>query len=232
MTAVWLLPIVSTIVAAASGGIVASVLENDQHALWTIIISYVLWGTGVPLALMVLTMYFHRLTIYNLPPREVIVSVFLPLGPLGQGGYGLMQLGTQAMRVFPRTLTLTDQAGPVFYILGFAVALVMWGFGLVWLFFALASITRSKFPFNMGWWGFTFPLGVYAVATTTIAKELPSLFFKVLGTVCLSSTAFTKSSSLLTRPDILIDCCPSLDNCEFRDSSENQKEANFRRTMY
>jgi tellurite resistance protein TehA-like permease len=185
MTAVWLLPIVSTIVAAASGGIVSSVLENDQHALWTIIISYVLWGCGVPLAMVVLTMYFQRLTLHDIPPREVIVSVFLPLGPLGQGGFGLMQLGTEAMRVFPRTLTLplTDQAGPILYVLGFAIALVMWGFGLVWLFFAVASITRSKFPFNMGWWGFTFPLGVYAVATTTIAKELPSMFFKVIGTV-------------------------------------------------
>ena len=36
MTAVWLLPIVSTIVAAASGGIVAEVLPNPQHALWTV----------------------------------------------------------------------------------------------------------------------------------------------------------------------------------------------------
>ncbi|CAG8947775.1 unnamed protein product [Penicillium salamii] len=185
MTAAWLLPIVSTIVAAASGSIVASVLENQQHALWTIIISYVLWGTGVPLAMMVLVMYFHRLTIHKIPPKEVIVSVFLPLGPLGQGSFGIMQLGKEAMRVFPNTSSLPGEvsAGPILYVFGFVIGLIMWGFGLVWLFFALASITRSKFPFNMGWWGFTFPLGVFTVATTTIAKELPSLFFKVLGTI-------------------------------------------------
>ncbi|TVY82994.1 Sulfite efflux pump SSU1 [Lachnellula suecica] len=59
----------------------------------------------------------------------------------------------------------------------------MWGFGLVWLFFALASISRSRFPFNMGWWGFTFPLGVFTVSTATIGKELPSTFFKVLATI-------------------------------------------------
>ena len=35
----------------------------------------------------------------------------------------------------------------------------------------------------MGWWGFTFPLGVYSIATTTIAEYLLSLFFKVLGTI-------------------------------------------------
>lgn len=35
----------------------------------------------------------------------------------------------------------------------------------------------------MGWWGFTFPLGVLTVATTTIGVEMPSKFFLVLGTV-------------------------------------------------
>jgi tellurite resistance protein TehA-like permease len=90
MTAVWLLPVVSTIVAAASGGIVAEILPNPQDALWTRITSYILWGTGVPLAMVILVMYFHRLTVHLLPPREVIVSVSLPLGPLGQGGFAIM----------------------------------------------------------------------------------------------------------------------------------------------
>jgi tellurite resistance protein TehA-like permease len=183
MTAAWLLPIVSTIVAAASGGIVAAVLPNPQHALWTLITSYVLWGTGVPLAMVVLVMYFHRLTIHRLPPREVIVSVFLPLGPLGQGGFAILQLGKVARDLFPTTHSLIPGAGDTLYTMGFIVALILWGYGLVWLFFALASISRSKFPFNMGWWGFTFPLGVFTVSTTAMAKELPSAFFNVLGSI-------------------------------------------------
>lgn len=88
MTAVWLLPIVSCVVAAASGAIVADVLADPQHALWTIIVSYVLWGIGIPMALMVMVIYFQRLTLHKLPPKAMIVSVFLPLGPLGQGGFG------------------------------------------------------------------------------------------------------------------------------------------------
>lgn len=35
----------------------------------------------------------------------------------------------------------------------------------------------------MGWWGFTFPLGVYALSTILIGEELPSKFFRILGTV-------------------------------------------------
>ena len=187
MTATWLLPVVATIVAAASGGIVAEVLPNPQHALWTLIISYILWGTGVPLAMAILVIYFQRLTIHNLPPREVIVSVFLPIGPLGQGGFGIMQLGKVAIEIFPKAGTLRSSvtnSGDILYVMGWLTATIMWGFGLVWLFFAGASITRSKFPFNMGWWGFTFPLGVFATSTTQMAKELPSEFFNVLGTVC------------------------------------------------
>ena len=183
MTAVWLLPIVSTIVAAASGGIVAEILPKPQHQVWTIVTSYVLWGTGFPLAMVVMVMYFHRLTIYKIPPREVIVSVFLPLGPLGQGSFALMQLGKVCADVFPKTDNFGPDSGKVIYSFSIVVALVIWGYGLVWLFFAIASITRSRFPFNMGWWGFTFPLGVFAVSTCTLAKEIPSTFFKVLGTM-------------------------------------------------
>ncbi|KAF5683080.1 sulfite transporter Ssu1, partial [Fusarium denticulatum] len=143
MTAVWLLPIVSTIVAAASGGIVASVLSNE-NALITIVTSYILWGCGVPLALFTMVIYFQRLTIYKLPPREVIVSVFLPLGPLGQGSFGIMQLGKQTLRISKEVKFLPDApiTGQVFYAVGVLVAFVLWGFGLVWLFFALSSITR------------------------------------------------------------------------------------------
>jgi tellurite resistance protein TehA-like permease len=190
MTAAWLLPVVSTIVAAATGGIIAGVLPNPHHALITLVVSYILWGTGVPLAMAILVVYFQRLTIHKLPPREVIVSVFLPLGPLGQGGYGIMQLGKVAMATFPKTHTLNEtvtSAGDILYVVGLLIALIMWGFGLVWLFFAFASITRSKFPFNMGWWGFTFPLGVFTTSTLQIGNELPSAAFRVLGTVSTSS---------------------------------------------
>jgi tellurite resistance protein TehA-like permease len=50
------------------------------------------------------------------------------------------------------------------YVFGFVVALIMWGFGLLWLFFAVSTIYNCRrFPFNMGWWSFTFPLGLSAL---------------------------------------------------------------------
>ena len=87
------------------------------------------------------------------------------------------------MTVLPTTHTLTPQAGEILYVIGFIVALIMWGFGLVWSFFAIASISRSRFPFNMGWWGFTFPIGVFALSTNSFGRELNSTFFNVVGTI-------------------------------------------------
>ncbi|OJJ08631.1 hypothetical protein ASPVEDRAFT_57662 [Aspergillus versicolor CBS 583.65] len=184
MTAVWLLPIVSCPVAASSGAIVADILPNPQHALWTVIASYVLWGIGLPLALMVMVIYLQRLTLHKIPPKAIIVSVFLPLGPFGSGGYAAMKLGKAAQTIFPETHTLQELSGPTFQAMGFLVGLILWAFGLVWLFFASASIARCKtFPFNIGWWGFTFPIGAYASCTCQIGAELPSAFFRVLGTI-------------------------------------------------
>jgi tellurite resistance protein TehA-like permease len=183
MTALWLLPIVSCVVASACSGIVAGILTNASHALTTLICGYLLWGMGFPMAALVLAIYFARLALHNLPPRDTLVSVFLPLGPMGMGGYAMMQLGLVAKSVLPATGALSPNAGEMLYVGGFAVALVLWGWGFVWGFIAVASVTRGRFPFNMGWWGFVFPIGVFSVSTLTLGKELPSPFFDYLGTV-------------------------------------------------
>jgi tellurite resistance protein TehA-like permease len=69
-------------VASASGSHVTSVLTDPQHALWALVTSYIMWGIGVPMAMMMTMLYFHRLAIHKLPPRELMVSVFIPIGKL------------------------------------------------------------------------------------------------------------------------------------------------------
>lgn len=184
-TAIYLLPIVASIVASASGALIAQSLTNPDHAFWTLIVSYILWGVGVPLAMIILVIYFHRLMHHHLPPKEVIVSCFLPLGPLGQGGFAIMQLGKAAMIILPRAdlKDLPRETGTVLYAIGLVVGLIMWAMAMPWLFIAVAAIARDRFPFNMGWWGFTFPLGTVVLSTIQLGKELDSMFFNVLGEV-------------------------------------------------
>lgn len=87
MTALYLIPIVAIVIAATTGALVASVLKNENHKLWTLIISYVFWGIGTPLSWIILTVYFLRLSIHKPLQREVIVSLLLPIGPLGLSGF-------------------------------------------------------------------------------------------------------------------------------------------------
>lgn len=183
VTTLWLLPIVSVIICAATGAMVAGALTNPTHALWTLIISYILWAIGVPLAMFTLVLYYHRLTMHKVPPLALVSTVFLPLGPLGEGGFGIMKIGQVALSIFPETETLIPSAGGIFYVFSFLTALLMWGFGLVWLFWALASFCRSKSSFNMGWWSIVFATGVFTGSTITLGEEMPSRFFDVLGTV-------------------------------------------------
>ncbi|KAH6666416.1 putative C4-dicarboxylate transporter/malic acid transport protein [Halenospora varia] len=183
VTTLWLLPIVSAVICAATGAMVADALTNPAHSLWTLIISYILWGIGVPLAMFTLVLYYHRLTMHKLPPPAVISSVFLPLGPLGEGGFAIMKMGQVALAVFPETNTIIPSAGEIVYVFGFLTALLMWGFGLAWLAWALASFGRSKSQFNMGWWSIVFATGVFTGSTISLGQEMPSRFFDVLGTI-------------------------------------------------
>ncbi|CAF9921243.1 MAG: hypothetical protein GOMPHAMPRED_002267 [Gomphillus americanus] len=186
ITAAQLLPVAATIVAAGTGAEVAGVLRDPDQAIATLLVSYVLWGMATPLAMTILVIYYSRLVLHKLPPREVIVSSFLPLGPLGMGGYTILFLGKVTREVLPKVelLAHVSIAGDIVYILGIFLALIMWGFGLTWLILALLTIYSSgTFPFNMGWWGFTFPLGVFAISTISFGVEFSSLFFKVLGTI-------------------------------------------------
>ncbi len=73
MTASWLLPIVPAVVAAAAGGTVSAVLP-PAHALTTLAVSYMLWGMGMGLSLMVIALYMHRLAVYKLPNVEVRIG--------------------------------------------------------------------------------------------------------------------------------------------------------------
>lgn len=192
ITGIWLLPVVAPIVSAASGGIVATVLP-PAHARLTIVVSYIQWGMGFGLAFMIMTLYYARLAIYKIPPGTVIVSAFLPLGPCGQGAFGILKLSSTLYQLSKNGqggLTTKDDSvimSAAIYGVSIPLALVIWGLGLVWIVLALASLTDlwivSNLSFNLGWWGFTFPLGVFCTATTQFGKELDSTGFKVLGTV-------------------------------------------------
>jgi tellurite resistance protein TehA-like permease len=82
LTAAWMLPIVPPITVAAAGATFSKLLiaeDRLEYALTVLLASYVMNGVGVLIALGLMVIYFQRLAVFHLPPREVIVSTFCKL---------------------------------------------------------------------------------------------------------------------------------------------------------
>lgn len=183
ITAVLLLPIVAPEVAAASAAVLAPHMDPSTARL-LVGAGYVLWAISVPLAFAVLTIVFFRLVIHKLPHRDLGPSSWLTLGPIGTGALGLLTLGQAAPAAFAGTpLVAEAQAAHEFGLIG---AVLLWGVGLWWLATAMlftARYRREGLPFNLGWWGFTFPLGVYTVATFGLYRATGFGAFAAIGAV-------------------------------------------------
>lgn len=189
MTAVWLLPIVSAEVTAAAGGLLARHLPPPAAEV-IVTTSYVLWALSVPLALTIVVILFLRLVLHKLPHRDMAVSSWLVLGPLGTGSLGLLLLGVAAPAAFAGTPLAP--LGSLAYGVGVIGGLMLWGYGLWWWVMAWVltlRYMREGLPFNMGWWGFTFPLGVYAAATLQLAHETGFVAFGVFGALLVVQLA-------------------------------------------
>ncbi|MDR3567856.1 MAG: TDT family transporter [Syntrophobacteraceae bacterium] len=183
MTAVWLLPVVAAEVAAASGGLLAPHLLGARAQFLTLVVSFALWAYSVPVAFSILTLLILRMVLHKLPHESMAASSWLALGPIGTGSFAMLVLGANSPAIFAaRHLSSIGQAT---LSIGTIIGMLLWGFGLWWLLLAtLITIRyfRAGVPFNLGWWGYTFPLGVYTVATLKLATILALSFFTVPGT--------------------------------------------------
>ena len=216
MTGAWLLPIVPAVVCAASGSWVASVL-SEQRALITLTVSWVLWGIGISLSFLVMALYFHRLAIHNLPNSEVIISALLPLGPCGQGSFAIIKLGEVAATVIDVRFVGYKDSGKIILVISVVVGLMLWGLGLWWLIHGSACVAirmlSGRLRFNMGFWSFIFPLGVFISGTVALGETMKSAFFDYLSIVllvCLAILFCFISFYTVTRAmfgNLLVDPC-------------------------
>ena len=199
MTAVWLLPIVAAEVAASSGGLLAPYLASAGDKFLTLVFSYVLWALSVPVALCIIAILILRMALHRLPPDSMAASSWLPLGPLGTGALGMLVLGADAPSIF--AAHGLAGFGMIAEGIGLIGGLLLWGAGLWWVMLAtLITIRhfRAGIPFNLGWWGYTFPLGVYTVSTLKLGVMLKMSMFSIFGTflVMVLATMWTLVAAL------------------------------------
>lgn len=166
MNATWLLPIVPAEVTTFQLALVAPSFNHALaiDAVWS---GYLLWAFSVPLALSLIALITLRLVTHHLPAPHLATSTWLILGPLGTGAAAIAALGHDLTVLSPSPLSAT-LAGA-----GVVGALTLAGYGLWWLLVAgvlsLEYLRRGTYPFTIGWWGFTFPLGVLTTGVGEIA---------------------------------------------------------------
>ncbi|KAF9049725.1 voltage-dependent anion channel [Panaeolus papilionaceus] len=227
MTAMWLLPVVTVIVSASSGGIIAPALQPHapQYAFITTVLSAFMISMGLTLALMILTIYFMRLVVYGLPAGPAILSVFLPLGPTAQSGYAIYLIGESFHSLIPlsnpgsSTFMSSEFTARVIETVCTCIAFVLWSLATMWACYAFLAISsrlkQSSIPFRPSFWGLVFPNCVYANLTIRLAGTFNSTFFRVFGSiyacaalilwVCISIRSVWEMRLLFVVPDVPVD---------------------------
>lgn len=183
LTAVWLLPIVAPEVVASAAGALAPHLPVDA-ARQLVVTGFVLWGLSLSLVFPLITLVLLRLALHKLPDTDFAATSWLPLGPVATGCLGLLSLGQAAPAAFAGTpLAGAAEMAQDFGLVG---GLALWGAGLWWLVIATLftrHYIRDNMPFNLGWWGFIFPLGVFTLATFELQHLTGLAIFGLTGLV-------------------------------------------------
>ncbi|CAO1621555.1 unnamed protein product [Parajaminaea phylloscopi] len=208
------LSIAATVISAATGSTVAAVLPTDR-AYVVAIASYVVLGTGLLPCLGFMSLHLLRTSVHGLPDKLAIISMFLPLGPCGQGGLALLQLSSVIRMVaHSRSNSAGTFLAATSAIEGLSIigALSLWGTGLFWFWAAAIGVAytaaHSGLKFNIGYWGCTFPIGAWTTSTLALGEHLDSNAFRILGTmlsalvVLLVAVMWASTLYTLVRGDI------------------------------
>lgn len=184
MTGSWLLPIVPPIVASVPGALLASTWPVAWRGNM-LGLAYALWGIGILLSFIVIAQFYTRLAYHKIPAGALVTTLWLVVGPLGQSVAGINALGNAALAIWP-TWGHALQAGGLLY------GLPVWGLGIYWLGLAIGATLRTAFkhlPFTMGWWAFTFPVGVLTSGTYALYARTGASLFAWSGVVLLALLA-------------------------------------------
>lgn len=168
-SATWLLPVVPPMVSAAAGGVLAQHLAFGTARTTLVVASLMLFGMSLLAGLLMISLVWARLLLHGPEPRPTVPSLWVVLGPLGQGATALGTIAVAAVGSLPPPYP----AGLAVVALVGGTALL--GFAALWA--ALAAVltvraARAHLPFHLGWWSFTFPVGTCVTGLSALAARL------------------------------------------------------------
>jgi tellurite resistance protein TehA-like permease len=175
-----LLPVVALVVASATGSLIAEVQPSTLQPS-SLIVSLLLLANGEFLAFAFCVAFINRLLVANLPDRTLTISLFLQVGPLGQGTFSILNATLLAADILTGLGVAADTINALKY-LGILIGFGLMGFASFWMVMAfMALIVRYPSKFSLGWWGLTFPIGTYVLGWYRLATLTDLYSFKVLG---------------------------------------------------
>lgn len=176
----WLMPVVPPMVSAASGALLIPHMAPGTGRTTMLYGCYAMFGLSLVAALIIITMIWSRLALYGTSGTTRVPTLWIVLGPLGQGITAAGLLGANAhLAVAPDLATGMN----VFAVL-FGVP--VWGFATLWIVLATELTVRTLrrgMPFALTWWSLTFPVGTFVTGTTQLANHTGLPAFRVAAVV-------------------------------------------------
>ncbi len=166
--ATWLMPVVPPMVSASTGAALIGHLPTPGLQQAMLLGCYSLFGLSLLLSLITITLVWFRLVFHDLGPIEMVPTLWIVLGPLGQSVTAVGLLGAQAHGL------IAAPYDTAFKEMGVLYGVPVWGFAMLWLAIVGAITIRAArhhMPFTLTWWSFTFPVGTVVTGTSGLALQ-------------------------------------------------------------
>ncbi|KAJ4393525.1 hypothetical protein N0V93_002737 [Gnomoniopsis smithogilvyi] len=188
------LPIVGVATAAVEAASVSAKAYDLSITLAVpvIIMGYFLLGLSTWMAIILYTVFFHRLMTLGWPPSSGVAGLAILVGPSGQIASGFQLLGENAgesglFAQYEGGTFFTEQTGAIFESAGTLLAMLFMGLAFMWFLVAAYAIVdmgllKRRQKYTLTWWAVVFPIVTLDTAIIQLAKSMDSPALRVLAT--------------------------------------------------
>jgi len=167
----WFLAPVGLFVLVFAGNFWALQMTDQAHIKNILFLNTLILGVAIPLTTIIYTLVLYRALFFNFPRRDVAPSFMIGVAP---AGVSIIAINTLLPVLKKSGVSVIAPATLVPFVK--VISLMLWGFGLWWLIYALLTIAlymvKHRVPVTLGYWAFIFPPAAYTIATLLLAKSL------------------------------------------------------------
>ncbi|KAF2147092.1 uncharacterized protein K452DRAFT_354559 [Aplosporella prunicola CBS 121167] len=181
----WLMTCVPMVITAALGATLLPYL-SWKTGIACLVVSFLLWTSGLVLIHLILACYFWRLISHHLPAQQLLGSGFLPMAPLSQGAFAAQQFSIYLSNYLskkhyaptqshppPLSPQILEATGEAIHWLGIIVSLFLLAHATFWFIQATAAMLIGlPKKFNIGLWSLVFPIGAYCNGWEVLSRDL------------------------------------------------------------